>query len=351
MVNRMVNSVTTPACSKPYMERKVKTKMKCRCGGLLHMSAGASIRDGVYRWHASYHCSQCGQETEVDGTGIGLPPEIQDSITAFEGVWEVKAGEGHAASASYLLGKILKDCQLPGITRDSGNSGMVYYGTRNQALWLKDKMIQSGMAEQDLICQEAVCEHVLGPEDIKTWLGSRYDAVHHLTGKVLLTKWPSSKAEGLLKIKKTFKLQASASVLLKAGLPYIITDRLIQWDALERMEETGCPECLEFVCDTQVADGKGYFSFKEVMIRYAGEETGIKRCDFHNTVECRIATEEQALERARSECTIGYTDTRVYRDFTDQMWLVLFFTASALGGCQEVYMDSSGITRLIVYGE
>lgn len=205
------------------------------------MSAGDSIQDGVYRWHASYHCSQCGQETEVDGTGIGLPPEIQDSITAYEGVWEVKAGEGHAVSASYLLGKILKDCQLPGITRDSVNSGMVYYGTRNQALWLKDKMIQSGMAEQDLICQEAVCEHVLGPEDIKAWLGSRYDAVHHLTGKVLLTKWPSSKAEGLLKIKKTFKLQVSASVLLKAGLPYIITDRLIQWDALERMEETGCP--------------------------------------------------------------------------------------------------------------
>ena len=117
------------------------------------------------------------------------------------------------------------------------------------------------------------------------------------------------------------------------------------------MEETGCPECLEFVCDTQVADGKGYFSFKEVLIRYAEEETGIQRNNFHNTGECRITTEEQALERAKSECTIGYTDTRVYRDFTDQMWLVLFFTASTLGGCQEVYMDSSGITRLIVYGE
>lgn len=44
-------------------------------------------------------------------------------------------------------------------------------------------------------------------------------------------------------------------------------------------------------------------------------------------------------------------DTQVYRDITNHMWLVLFFTANTLGGCQEVYMDSSGITRLIVYGE
>lgn len=37
--------------------------MKCRCGGLLHMDAGDSIQDGVYRWYATYHCSQCGLET------------------------------------------------------------------------------------------------------------------------------------------------------------------------------------------------------------------------------------------------------------------------------------------------
>lgn len=100
-----------------------------------------------------------------------------------------------------------------------------------------------------------------------------------------------------------------------------------------------------------MVDGKGYFSFTEVLIRYAEEKTGIQRCNFHNTSACRITNEEQALEHAKAECAIAYTDTQVYRDITNHMWLVLFFTANTLGGCQEVYMDSSGITRLIVYGE
>lgn len=315
------------------------------------MDAGDSIQDGVYRWYATYHCSQCGLETEVDGTGIDLPPEIQDFILEYEGEWKIEAAKGHAASVSYLLGKILKNYQLPGIAKASGNQGMAYYGTRNQARWIKEKMIQSGMSEQDLICQGTLCEHVPGPEEIKAWFGSSYTPAHHLTGKVLLTKWPSGKAEGLLKIKKTFKLQTSASSLLKAGLPYVITDRLVRWEAMERIKETGCPECLSFVCDTQVVDGKGYFSFTEVLIRYAEQETGIQRYNFHNTSARRITNEEQALEHAKAECAIAYTDTQVYRDITNHMWLVLFFTTNTLGGCQEVYMDSSGITRLIVYGE
>ena len=69
------------------------------------------------------------------------------------------------------------------------------------------------------------------------------------------------------------------------------------------------------------------------------------------SVVVSVYNEEQALEHAKAECAIAYTDTQVYRDITNHMWLVLFFTANTLGGCQEVYMDSSGITRLIVYGE
>ena len=102
------------------------------------MDAGDSIQDGVYRWYATYHCSQCGLETEVDGTGIDLPPEIQDFILEYEGEWKIEAAKGHAASVSYLLGKILKNYQLPGIAKASGNQGMAYYGTRNQAGWIKE---------------------------------------------------------------------------------------------------------------------------------------------------------------------------------------------------------------------
>ena len=160
--------------------------------------------------------------------------------------------------------------------------------------------------------KRTLCEHVPGPEEIKAWLGSSYNPAHHLTGKVLLTKWPSGKAEGLLKIKKTFKLQTSASSLLKAGLPYVITDRLVRWESMERIKETGCPECLSFVCHTQVVDGKGYFSFTEALIRYAEEKTGIQRCNFHNTSACRITNEEQALEHAKAECAIAYKIGRAH---------------------------------------
>jgi len=97
----------------------------------LRIDAGDSIQDGVYRWYATYHCSQCGLETEADGTGIHLLPEIQDFILEYEGEWKVEAAKGHAASVSYLLGKILKIYQLPGIARESGHQGMPYYGTRN----------------------------------------------------------------------------------------------------------------------------------------------------------------------------------------------------------------------------
>lgn len=51
----------------------------------------------------------------------------------YDGEWKVEAAKRHAASVSYLLGRILKIYQLPGIARASRNQGMAYYGTRNQA--------------------------------------------------------------------------------------------------------------------------------------------------------------------------------------------------------------------------
>lgn len=97
--------------------------------------------------------------------------------------------------------------------------------------------------------------------------------------------------------------------------------------------------------------------WKRILFLYRGPYPVCRRknrytaLQFPQYLACRITNEEQALEHAKAECAIAYTDTQVYRDITNHMWLVLFFTANTLGGCQEVYMDSSGITRLIVYGE
>ena len=72
--------------------------------------------------------------------------------------------------------------------------------------------------------ERTLCEHVPGPEEIKAWLGSSYNPAHHLTGKVLLTKWPSGKAEGLLKIKKNIQI-ADICIQLTEGRASICHNR------------------------------------------------------------------------------------------------------------------------------
>ena len=65
----------------------------------------------------------------------------------------------------------------------------------------------------------------------------------------------------------------------------------------------------------------------------------------------KVVDEEAVVNRAKQECTIFYTDTEVYDDIPGEMWMVLFYSKGMLGGCQEVYMDRNGITKLIVCGE
>ncbi|MBQ1195105.1 MAG: hypothetical protein IIX44_02555 [Clostridia bacterium] len=93
------------------------------------------------------------------------------------------------------------------------------------------------------------------------------------------------------------------------------------------------------------------FSFENDSKTYKAGEPGVISQGFKNTSESPVRNSTEAAERAKNECTIGYDAVTVLYDGWDNMWSVTFYTRGTLGGCQTVYLDSKGITRLIVYGE
>lgn len=93
------------------------------------------------------------------------------------------------------------------------------------------------------------------------------------------------------------------------------------------------------------------FSFATVKEIYKPGDPGVKTSGFKNKSESSVANSTEAVERAKNECTIGYDTVTVLHDGWDDVWSVTFSTCGTLGGCQTVYLDSKGITLLIVYGE
>lgn len=93
------------------------------------------------------------------------------------------------------------------------------------------------------------------------------------------------------------------------------------------------------------------FSYEEALQVYRENDPGIKYDGFHNTAESEVKTCQQAIERAKNECTIEYDTTNVFFDSTTGVWRVDFYTEGTLGGCQSVYLNNEGLTCLIVYGE
>ena len=93
------------------------------------------------------------------------------------------------------------------------------------------------------------------------------------------------------------------------------------------------------------------FSYGAVCQTYKPGDPGVKTEGFKNTSEQSVATTEEAAERAKNECTIEYDTITVLYDANEKTWSVTFSTAVTPGGCQTVYLNNKGITRLIVYGE
>ncbi|MBM6924716.1 hypothetical protein [Pseudoflavonifractor phocaeensis] len=103
------------------------------------------------------------------------------------------------------------------------------------------------------------------------------------------------------------------------------------------------------------------FSYEEDAAMYQAGDPGVKTTGFVNVDLFPIEDQNGAVERARNECTIEYNTTSEYYDAHTEMWRVDFFTAATVqengdiravaGNCQSVYLDSDGVTQLIVSGE
>lgn len=101
------------------------------------------------------------------------------------------------------------------------------------------------------------------------------------------------------------------------------------------------------------------FSYEEDAAMYQDGDPGVNPNAFVNTDLFPIESQAAALERAKNECTIAYRATSASYDGHADMWRIVFYTAArsedgtwaVAGNCQSVYLNSDGITQLIVYGE
>lgn len=93
------------------------------------------------------------------------------------------------------------------------------------------------------------------------------------------------------------------------------------------------------------------FSYAEETDAHQEHDPGVKYEGFQNMSELQTGSRQEAVERARAECTVEWDTVDVFYDDTADMWMVVFHTAGTLGGGQTVYLDGSGRTHLIVYGE
>lgn len=93
------------------------------------------------------------------------------------------------------------------------------------------------------------------------------------------------------------------------------------------------------------------FSYSKHAQIHKDDNPGVKHDGFKNTNESKISNAEDALERAKKECTIEWDAFQVSFDDESNVWMVSFYTEGMPGGDQSIYLDGDGKTLLIVYGE
>lgn len=122
---------------------------KCTCGETCYFNVGDGIQNGVYRWYVSCHCNNCNENAEMDGCGIDtVPDDIHEMIIDAEGKWGLKSS-ANKTKIKYLLKKLLGNCN-----EIIFQENFFYFGTQNQLQWVKNKLVEKGIAESDLeICK------------------------------------------------------------------------------------------------------------------------------------------------------------------------------------------------------
>ena len=100
------------------------------------------------------------------------------------------------------------------------------------------------------------------------------------------------------------------------------------------------------------------FSYKADLETYQNESPNIKDDGFVNTSELKeeIKWHTEAIEQAAKECPIEWDNYTYYYDQTSKVWKIEFWDTKDTEGYpmyiyQTVYLNSLGVTLLIVYGK
>lgn len=129
------------------------------------------------------------------------------------------------------------------------------------------------------------------------------------------------------------------------GFVLVCVFSLAACNSAERREEDSVPASL------------ASFSYEDDYRLYY-DDAGAETTGFLNIDVCSIDGQASAVEQAENECTVAYNATSEYYDNEAEMWRVDFQTihreqgaVMLVGTRQSVYLDSDGITHLIVYHE
>ncbi|MBQ2830007.1 MAG: hypothetical protein IJF15_03175 [Oscillospiraceae bacterium] len=93
------------------------------------------------------------------------------------------------------------------------------------------------------------------------------------------------------------------------------------------------------------------FSYVETVKNYKPDDPGVKTDGFKNDSSCRYSGLDDLIELAKNECTIDYDSITLAQDSQELIMRVTFSKEGTLGNCQDVFIDDSGKTILIIYGE
>lgn len=133
---------------------------------------------------------------------------------------------------------------------------------------------------------------------------------------------------------------------------YDLADGVAECEQVEIASPTA-DDCV-YLYSSKLASASGAtleaFDFEKVEAQYGGTNAGVKGRGFKNTTEVD-ADDFDAVELAKNECTVEYDSYDVAYDSKNGIWRVVFYKSGTVGGDQTVYIDSDGITKLIIYGE
>lgn len=126
----------------------------CNCGSIFRCKVGDTIQSGIYRWYMSSYCNRCGNAIEMDGIGVeDIPADVQQEMIKEYGEWEVLA-KNQFSKVNYLMKKLF-ECYASDPIGES--TQIVYKGTRNQAVFIKNCLIERGISELNLEIRRSAC--------------------------------------------------------------------------------------------------------------------------------------------------------------------------------------------------